>query len=319
MFTRSPASYHRDERLLVLRLDDDAVQRMNRAIATANGLVRAKNPGAMPAPEVTEMVGAYDIVTRSCHLVFVHRVDYRPRLAPPIRSVAVFSKSAYAPGRTPKLQLGTPAYYRDQEDLTSGIRDRDDGTLTKDGTVWASSIMGGTVSARLRFASSSEPWVYCAAHYRDDSELRRLKNEFDVQHGYPAATRIEDPAAFAVWLGVDFALGLDKSADVTLSPIDEAAYAHSRYSTDLWDGSGPIDTFVRVYHGPVRYEDGSGSVDTQKQWFDPYASPRAWFTKKTLFESQSEYRFAVTTLGDPVQLKHYVAVSPELRALTCPL
>ena len=69
--------------------------------------------------------------------------------------------------------------------------------------------MGGTVSARLRFASSSEPWVYCASHYRDDSELRRLKNEFDVQHGYPAATRIEDPAAFAVWLGVDFALGLD--------------------------------------------------------------------------------------------------------------
>ena len=225
--------------------------------------------------------------------------------------MAVFSKSAYAPDRTPKLQLGTSAYYRDQKDLTPGIRDRYDGTLTKDGTVWASSIRGGTVSACLRFASSSEPWVYCASHYRDDSELRRLKNEFDVQYGYPVATRIKDPAAFA--------LGLDKSADVTLSPIDEAAYARSRYSTDLWDSSGPIDTVVHVYHGPVRYEDSSGSVDTQKQWFDPYASQRAWFTKKTLLESQSEYRFAVTTFGDPVQLKHYVTVSPELRALTCPL
>lgn len=319
MITRSPAPYHRDERLLVLRLDDDAVQRANGVTPTINGIVREKNPDAMPAPEVTEMVLACDIVTRSCHLVLVHRVDYRPRLAPPIGSVAVFSKSAYAPDRTPKLQLGTPAYYRDQEDLPPGIRDSDDGSLTKDGTVWASSIMGGTVSALLRFASSSEPWVYCASHYRNDSELRRLKNEFDVQYGYPAATRIEDPAVFAIWLGVDFALGLDKTADVTLSPIDEAAYARSRYSTDLWDGSGAIATVAHVYHGPVCYEDVSGSVDTQEQWFDPYDSQRAWFTKKTLLESQSEYRFAVTTPGNPVQLKHYVAVSPELRALTCPL
>ena len=256
MSTRSPASCYRDGRLHVLRLNDDAVLRANRAVETANDLVRAKNPDAIPAPRVTEMVVAYDIVTRSCHVVLVHRVDYRPRLATPVRNVAIFSKSVHAPGRTPNLQLCTPAYYRDREDLRPGIRDRDDGTLTRDGTVWARSVMAGTVNARFRFSSSSEPWVYCASHYRDDSDLRRLKNEFDVQHSYPAATRIEDPAAFAVWLGVDSALGLDKTADVTLSPIDETAYARSRYSTDLWDGSGPIDTLVHVYHGPVCYEDG---------------------------------------------------------------
>ncbi len=273
----------------------------------------------MSAPVVTEMVDSFDIVTRSYHVVLVHRVDYRPRFAAPVRGVAVFSKPAYAPGRTEKLQLCTPTYYRDQEDLTPGIRDRDDSTLTKDGSVWASSTMGGIAHAHLRFASSREPWLYCAAHYRDARELGRLKHEFDVEYGYPATTRIEDPATFAVWLGVDFALGLDKTAEVTLGPIDQAAYARSHYTTDLWDGSGPVDTVVHVYHGPVHYEDGSGSVETQEQWFDPFAGPKSWFIKRTSFERQSEYRFAVTTLGDPVQQKHYVSVSPELRALTSKL
>ena len=46
---------------------------------------------------------------------------------------------------------------------------------------------------------------------------------------------------------------------------------------------------------------------------------RAWFTKKTCFASQCEYRFAVSTLGDPVKPKHYIDVSSELRELTTAL
>ena len=63
----------------------------------------------------------------------------------------------------------------------------------------------------------------------------------------------------------------------------------------------------------------SGRVDNQEQWFDPNAGPVAWFTKKTSFANQNEYRFAVSTLGAPVSPRHYIAVSPELRALTCPV
>ena len=48
--------------------------------------------------------------------------------------------------------------------------------------------MGGTVSARLSLASSSELWVYCASHYRTDRELRRLRSEFRGNYGYSAAT-----------------------------------------------------------------------------------------------------------------------------------
>ena len=125
-------------------------------------------------------------------------------------------------------------------------------------------------SAHLSFASSAEPWVYCASHYRADSELRRLRSEFSGKFGYSSVIRILD-----------------------------------------------ADTFVHVYYGPVNYEDVSGRLDKQAQWFDPNAGSMAWFTKNTSFANQSEYRFAVATPGTPVRPRHYVAVSPELRELTC--
>ena len=263
------------------------------------------------------MASVYDLDTLAFHSVLLHRIDYRRQSTPDVGNVVVFSDSAYAPCRTHKLQLATPGYYRDQVDLEPGIRDRHDGTLSKDGTRWASSVMGGTVSARLSFASSTEPWVYCASHYRTDRELRCLGSEFSGKFGYSAATRILDPDTFAVWIGVDFALGFDKTTDVSLGPIEEMSYANSSYTTNLWDGSRPIDTFVHVYYGPVNYEDVSGRLDKQAHWFDPNAGSMAWFTKNTSLANQSEYRFAVSTLGTPVRARHYIEVSPELRALTC--
>ena len=276
---RPRASRHRDGRIVVASDSADAIRTINRQIGTFDDLAQATNPDAMSAPKVTEMVSVYDLHTRSCHFILVHRLDYRPQPAPAVGNVVVFSEPAYAPCRAEKLQLATPAYYRDHEDLKPGLRDHHDGTLTRDGTRWASSIMGGTVSAHLSFVSSGEPWVYCASHYRTVRELRCLRSPWQV-YGYSAATRIEDADAFAAWLGVDFALG--------------------------------FDTFVHVYHGPVNYQDVSGRVDRQEQWFDPNAGPMAWFTKKASFGNQSEYRFAVTTPGTPVQPKHYVAVLPEV-------
>ena len=319
MDPNSPStSLHRDGRLVVSHDDPEAIRAINQQIATINAISRTSNSDALPAPEVTEMVSVHDIDTQSFHSILVHRLDYRPQPAATVGNVVVFSEPSYAIRRTEKLQLATPAYYRNQEDLKTGIRDRHDGTLTKDATRWASSAMGGPVSAaHVAFASSGEPWVYCASHYATDSELRQLRSDFRAApYGYASATRIDDPEAFAVWLGVNFAMALDKTADVTLDPDHESYYARSSYTTSLWDGSRPIDTFVYVYHGPVHYEDVSGRVDRQEDWFDPYAGPRAWFTKKTSFKDQNEYRFAVTTPGVPVRPKHYVAVSPELRELT---
>ena len=231
--------------------------------------------------------------------------------------MVVFSDPVYAPCRTERLQLATPGYYRDGEHLGPGIRDRHDGTLFKDGTKWASSVMGGTVKAHLRFVTLAEPWVYCASHYRNDREFRRLRREFSDRHGYSAANCIRDPDAFAAWLGIDFALGFDKTAHVSLSLREELAYASIGYPEYSGGDSRTIDTVVHVYYGPVNYEDVSGRLDTQANWFDPNAGPVAWFTKRTSFANQNEYRFAVATPGTPAQPLHYVAVSPELRALTC--
>ena len=308
-----------DTRIIVARFGADAVRKLNGPVETADHLAGRSNPDATPAPLATDMLTVYDLDSRACHFIVLHCLEPRPRPAPAVGNVVVFSEPAYAPHRTEKLQLATPGYYRDQGDLAPGIRDQHDGTLTRDGSGWATSIMGGTVSARLSFVSSAEPWVFCASHYRFDSELRNLQSEFDGKCGYTAATRILDPDTFAVWLGVDFALGFDKTTDVSLGPFDQIGYALSTYTTSLWEGARPIDTFVHVYYGPVNYEDMSGSVDNQEQWFDPNAGPVAWFTKKTSFANQNEYRFAVSTLGAPVSPRHYIAVSPELRALTCPV
>lgn len=314
--SRPRASRDGNARIIVTRNNADAVREVNRVIESDDDWVRRSNPAATPPPRATDMLAVYDLDSRAYHFILLYRLDHRPQPAPAVGQVVVFSEPAYAPPRTEKLQLATPGYYREQEDLEPGIRDRHDGTLAKDGSRWARSTMGGTVSADVSFTSSGEPWVYCASHYRSDSELRRLWREFDRKHDYSAATRILDPDPFAAWLGVEFALGFDKTADVSLDWYEEEAYARSSCTTNLWDGSPPIDTFVYVYYGPVNYEDVSGRLDKQEHWFDPNAGPLAWFTKKTSFANQREYRFAVATLGTPVRPRHYIAVSPELRALT---
>ena len=129
--------------------------------------------------------------------------------------------------------LATPAYYRENEDLELGIRDVHEGTLTKDATRWSNTLVaeGAVKSAEIKFRSSREPWVYCASHYQLNRELRRLKDHFDEKHGYTAATRIRDPNAFATWLGIDFALNLDKTTHVKLGAHDKGGYALSLYNT----------------------------------------------------------------------------------------
>ena len=318
----SPASSHyRDGRLVVIRHGRDCIRPINREIEEISRLAKAENPLATSPPLVSGVFSVQDAESRSSHLILVHRLNHRSPPAPAVGKVAAFSEPSFAPYCTEKLQLATPAYYRGREDLKPGIRDPHDGTLTKDATRWANTVVTAAAVSRaeLSFGSSNEPWVYCAAHYRDQRELRRLREHFATEYRYTTATGIADPDAFATWLGIDFALALDKTADVKLGALEKIVYARSRCDTSLWEGSNRIDTVVHVHHGPVRYEDRSGRVDTQEHSFDPYAGPRAWFTKRTSLRPQSEYRFAVSTLGDPVEPKHYITVSPELRALVSAL
>ena len=118
------------------------------------------------------------------------------------------------------------------------------------------------------------------------------------------------------WLGIDFALNLYKATDVKLAWHDEIGYAGSSHNASQCQGSGQIDTVVHVCDGPVHYEDSSGYIATQEDRFDPHGWPRGCFTKRMRFASKREYRFVVSTAGDPVKPRHYIRVSPELRELT---
>ena len=266
---------------------------------------------------MTDVVTVQDTELGTVNGLLIHRVDYRQRHRLDSGNVVVFSEPRYAPFRTASLQLATPAYYRTQEVLKPGIRDRQDGTLTMDGTAWATKF--GAAHAQFALASSVEPWVFCAAQYNHRHELQWLRRHCRDEYGYTTATVILDPEAFALWLGIDFALTMNKEVDVSLNALDTIIYALSRYHTSLWDGTGPIDTFTHVDHGPDQYEDRPGNIDAQEELFDPGGGPRTWFTKKTALEIQNEYRFAVSTPGKPLQPTRCIVVSEELRATTAVL
>ena len=271
----STASRHRDGRLVVSHLGIDAIQVANRKLEEITWRDRATNPAASPPPPVTDMVSVQDLESRTFRLIFLHRLDYRAPRSPTVGNVVAFSKPCHAAVRAEKLQLGTPAHYR-RASLKPGIDDRHDGTLTRGGTRWANSAVraGGVTHADLTLVSPHEPWVYCAAHYRDSSEVHALKLLFAEEYHYTAATGIADPEAFAVWLGIDFALALDKTADVRLHTLEKVGYGRSQYRTRFWEGRAPIDTFVHMYHGPVGYEDRSGRIDRYEQWFDSGSGPK---------------------------------------------
>ena len=256
-------------------------------------------------------------------IVRVSPVDYRSRKTP-VDNLVVFSRPPHAPTVTEQLQLGTPAYYRNQERLEAGIRDRHDGTITKDGGGWIRSVLAQRFGVRFKdiraeaemtFETRPEPWLYCAAHYRDEWELRKLGREFAVRYGYTAATRIEDADAFARALGRDFAQMLNPD-----SPLDEIVerdaplYGLRYLQAYVAQHRGIVP--VEVFHGPVHYADVAGSIDTQAQMAQD--GVQSWFVKRTRFKTQSEYRFAVCAIA-PSQELHRVPVSLELRALTSPL
>ena len=251
----------------------------------------------------TEMFKVHDLQARALHLIVVRRLDYRSRRVRGGGDVVVFSKPRFAAFRTPRLQLATPRYYREHEELEEDIRDRHDGTLTKDATPWARTIAGPSARAEVLFASTREPWVYCASHYHLNSELRDLKAEF-AKCGYTAVDRNSGPQRLrqVAWHRV--------RADPRQ---DERCFGSGRLTGSPNARCPDIDTVVFVHHGPVHYEDRSGRIATQEDLGDLAAGPKACFTKKTRFKFQSEYRFAVSTHGDPVEQRHYITVSPELR------
>ena len=303
------ACLYRSDRLAICPLSEGDVTRQNEKIEQAT--LRVTHSPSTPVPKITNGFSVLDIEREQCHMILVHRVDYRPRPSPSVRRVVKFSEKRYAPCRAKKLRLATPSYYRDQESLPLGIADPNENKLRKNATPWAHNRFPYiSVKATAVFSSDSEPWVYCASHLSSYHTSRNLKAKFSDEYDYDAATEIQDVDAFAMWLGIDFALQVDKDKHLKMEDFYREAYTASNHS---------IDTFVYVYHGPVHYEDESGVIATNDDWTDIHGAVRAYFTKRTEFSDQSEYRFAVSTHGTPRDKVFWLDVSEELRQHTSPM
>ena len=232
--------------------------------------------------------------------------------------VVKFSEPQYVPILGKCLKLATPAYYRAGEHLSSGIRDPEDGTLLMNATPYLSKVVQADLppgmvrnfSARMTLSSGNGAWVYCTSN-RPNSiiEYQKLKKRFFDENDYSAVTKIKDPDAFALRLGLDIALMDDLSEYVKLDGLAMLINAI--------DGDA-VDRIVHVHHGPVIYEDQSGVLRDQKDFGGPGGGICATFTKRTKFQYQAEYRFAVSPLGVPKQNKLMLPVSKELCRIVVP-
>lgn len=306
------------DRFVICRHDASTVEQLNERVREFDRLPDTRSISLFP-PKIEECVSVLDTEKEELYWISVRRLDCRPSSSPRIQGVVKFSKRCHAPFQSENIQLAIPEYYRTDDGLDPGVGDPQDSVLEKDLTPWAINQVGGfgsSVKANASFSSSEEPYIYCTSiKPLSDRKMKKMKNKVFSKYQYDAATEIQTPDAFAMQLGIDFALSVDKEKDVKLGGLEKLIYLKSSYTVGLWKGSRNIDKIVNVYHGPVHYEDQSGSVETQKDFFDPYGAERAWFTKKTRFSDQKEYRFAVSTPGTPTNMIFRLAISDEIREL----
>jgi len=308
---------------IVYRYDALEVKRLNQQIAEINQDLSARmgiGISRIQQPPISELISVFNAVLEECYLIFIHRFNRSAVEATQVRELVKLSERRFAPTCARKLRLATPAHYRKGEGSDSHPADPHDGLLTKDATPWMRQALApkaGTIqslSATLTFSAPGEPWVYCTSmsppRGREAEDLRARFPQYDT------TTVVKDSEAFAIQLGIDFAISVRKPAHVELGPIEEFAYRSGRYRVGLWAGEHAIDKIIRVYHGPVVYEDQSGVLGSAEDVVDFSMVPKGWFTKKTRFSGEREYRFAVSTLGKPRKDTFKLGISDELRMLT---
>lgn len=266
---------------------------------------------------ISESVTVLDPEQQRAYLVLIHRINNHLFGDQKIRKVVKFSEEQHVPSKACCLALGTPAYYRSYEGDEKGVQDPMEGLLEIDTTPlmrerFSSELPTGVTNLEAKFTmkSSSEPWLYCTSICPDNRQgLRKLIQESSRE----AFTIIRDPDNFAIQLGVDFAINLDKSKDIELGMIWKLAYQNSSIETSLWEGSRPIDKIVHVYHGPVFYKDQLKVADALENFAKLGDWDRVCFTKQPSFLHEVEYRFALSALGRPKNERFFLKISDNLR------
>ena len=254
-----------------------------------------------------ERQGRFQVVIRRVNGSLMHG-----RIAQ--RQVVRFSKREHSPRLSDEIRVSTLAHYREGENLERDQRDPMEGRLKLDAAPFYARLLserGVTVpvrsfSAKAQYAVLTDPWVYCTA-FCPVREREAYSLAHRISPDYDTITDILDVNAFALELGVDFAIKLNP-----------AIHAEARSGVDLVQravvvGSG-FEKVVYVDHGPVVYEDISGTMRTGREPFE--LESRFCFTKPTAFSYQSEYRFALRTIGEPTDGALRIPVSDALRECT---
>ncbi len=215
-----------------------------------------------------------------------------------------FSKSEHAIVRAKKLKLATANYYRNYEGSESGIRDEmearqvvDIHTVLGNGRRGALSSSHRSLSGQATYASDGT-WLFCTAVKPAwDGDMRRLRQRFSAE----SATVISDPSSFAMELGKLFAGNLPRTRLGSMDEVKRSYYRQHR-----------IDNVVQVFHGPVRYTDNRELAFSQPPHLRGIAS---CFFKGNRFGWQQEYRFAVSTVGEPAADQLLLPIPDDIRNL----
>ncbi len=242
-------------------------------------------------------------------LVTVARVDLQRGLlaAAAPDQVVKFSEPRFAIPQHDKLRLSTARFFRDQDEPEGGIGDEFEARQTRD----IHTVLKETGSSELLSSNSSlsgevtygtdDFWIFSTSVMPHSTpELERMRQRFS----YECATSITSPSEFARQLGEMFAVN-STEADLQL----EFPAQIQRWVAMLWR----IDGIVRVYHGPVLYDDNP--EETVFSLPPACQAIAATFVKRKAYNWQSEYRFAVSTIGTPATDELYLPISDEMKAL----
>ena len=236
-----------------------------------------------PDPE-SKVWAVRDNVRRESIRVEIRRVnDSLPR-GRVTRQVVRFSKREHSPRLSDEIWVSTLAHYREGEGLEADQRDPMEGRVKLDATPFVARRLseGGVLDtarslwANAEYDLATDPWVYCTAfHPGSERDAYRLGKR--ISSSNDTITNVLDVNAFALELGIDFAIKLN--AAIHTKPLSGWHLIQGAIASS--DG---FEKVVYVDHGPVAYEDISGTLDTGREPVD-LASTRRLHQAEVVFVS----------------------------------
>ena len=244
------------------------------------------------------------------HLVLVFHVDVSSSILRgtiPEQLTKYSETEDHAPYHAACLKLATLRHYREQHTDLEGTGDSMEGRSRITSTLeemcrrhGAHNVPHGAhlVTADVTYQTDDTSLIYCTS---------RARNRAFRHQRWRIESRIHDVPKLALHLGAEFANQRGEGRRTNVPALDWLLSAAV--------GRSGLDSVVRVYHGPVFYDDNAGEALFTR--FPEHARGlAAHFFKRTTFEDQREYRFVLSAQGGrPADDEFYLRITPELRSV----